>query len=180
MSSSRQDVLVEPRDNNCGNCHARLSTPLRMTSRYAEWRISTHKEKGFGCEKCHGGDPKISDEKKAHAGVIAPGDVKSMLRPQNLHETCNACHRSVVSSFVESKRCQKLKGAGLGPSCTTCQEHMASQALYTPDETSAMCSTCHNYPNKLMPASLQGFAARQALPAAVTIEHNPVNLHSTA
>jgi len=151
MSSSRQDALVELRDNNCVNCHARLSTPLRLTSRYAEWHMSTHKEKAVGCEKCHGGDPKISDEKKAHAGVISPGDVKSRLHPQNLPETCNDCHRGVVNSFVESKHYQKLMGAGLGPSCTTCHQHMASQALYTPDETSAMCSTCHNSPNKLMP-----------------------------
>ena len=62
--STPQDALVELRDNNCVNCHARLSTPLRLTSRYAEWHMSTHKEKAIGCEKCHGGDPKISDEKK--------------------------------------------------------------------------------------------------------------------
>jgi nitrate/TMAO reductase-like tetraheme cytochrome c subunit len=146
-----QDVLVKLRDNNCVNCHARLSTPLRLTSRYAEWHMSTHKEKAIGCEKCHGGDPKISDEKKAHAGVIAPGDSKSRLHPQNLPETCSACHPGVVDSFVESKHYQKLKVAGLGPSCATCHQHMASQVLYTPDETSAMCSTCHNSPNKLMP-----------------------------
>jgi Cytochrome c554 and c-prime len=149
--SSPQDALVELRNNNCVNCHARLSTPLRLTSRYAEWHMSTHKEKAIGCEKCHGGDPKISDEKKAHAGVIAPGDAKSRLHPQNLPETCNACHQGVVSSFVESTHYQKLKSAGLGPSCTTCHQHMASQVLYTPDETAAMCSTCHNSPNKLMP-----------------------------
>jgi hypothetical protein len=148
--STPQDARLELRDNNCVNCHARLSTPLRMTSRYAEWHMSTHKEKAIGCEKCHGGDPKISDEKKAHVGVIAPGDMKSRLHPQNLPETCNACHSGVVNSFVESTHYQKLKSAGLGPSCTTCHQHMASQVLYTPDETSAMCSTCHNSPNKLM------------------------------
>jgi cytochrome c554/c'-like protein len=150
-SSTPQDALVELRNNNCVNCHDKLSTPLRLTSRYAEWRLSTHKEKAIGCEKCHGGDPKISDEKKAHAGVIAPGDAKSRLRPQNLPDTCNACHPGVVNSFVESKHYQKLKSAGLGPSCATCHRHMAAQALYAPDETAAMCATCHNSPNKLMP-----------------------------
>ncbi len=118
-----QDALVELRDNNCVNCHAKLSSPLRLTSRYAEWHMSTHKEKAVGCEKCHGGDSKISD------------------------------HQGIVSSFVESKHYQNLKSAGLGPSCTTCHQHMASQVLYTPDETSAMCSTCHNSPNKFMPPS---------------------------
>src|SRR5262249_32977066 len=118
-SSSPQDPLVELRDNNGVRCHARLPTPLRLTSRYAEWHMSLHKEKAIGCEKCHGGDPKITDEKKAHGGVIAPGDAKSRLHPQNLPETCNACHKGVVSSFVESKHYQNLKSAGLGPSCTT-------------------------------------------------------------
>ena len=149
--SSSQDAMIELRDNKCVDCHARLSTPLRLTSRYAEWHISTHKEKAVGCEKCHGGDPKIADEKKAHDGVISPNDSKSRLHPQNLPETCSACHQGIVSSFVESTHYLKLKGAGLGPSCTTCHQHMASQVLYTPDETAAMCSTCHNSPNKLMP-----------------------------
>src|SRR5262245_44433592 len=52
-----QDALVVLRDNNCVNCHAKLSSPLRLTSRYAEWHMSTHKEKAVGCDKCHGGDP---------------------------------------------------------------------------------------------------------------------------
>jgi hypothetical protein len=150
-SSSPQDALAELRDNNCVSCHARLATPLRLTSRYAEWHMSAHKEKAIGCDKCHGGDPKISDEKKAHAGVIAPADAKSRLHPQNLPETCNACHQGVVSSFVESTHYQRLKSAGVGPSCTTCHQHMASQVLYTPEETAAMCSTCHNSPNQFMP-----------------------------
>ncbi|MCI0391441.1 MAG: hypothetical protein MOB07_22090 [Acidobacteria bacterium] len=149
--SHPQSAQAEFRDNNCVTCHARLSGPLRLTSRYAEWHISTHKEKAVSCEKCHGGDPKITDEKKAHAGVIAPRDVKSRLHPQNLPDTCNACHTGIVASFVESTHYQKLKGAGLGPSCTTCHQHMASQVLYTPEETAALCATCHNSPNKLMP-----------------------------
>src|SRR5262249_18861185 len=95
-----QDALVELRDNNCVNCHAKLSSPLRLTSRYAEWHMSTHKEKAVGCDKCHGGDPKVSDQKKTHAGVISPGDPKSRLHPQNLPETCNACPQGILSSFV--------------------------------------------------------------------------------
>jgi ssDNA-binding Zn-finger/Zn-ribbon topoisomerase 1 len=145
-----QSALAEFRDNNCVTCHAQLARPLHLTSKYAEWHISTHKEKAVSCEKCHGGDPKITDEKKAHAGVIPPKDAKSRLHPQNLPETCNACHTGIVSSFVESKHYQRLKSAGLGPSCTTCHQHMASQVLYTPEETASLCATCHDSPNKLM------------------------------
>lgn len=150
-ATQTQDAMVEFKDNNCVACHARLSNPYRLTSRYAEWHISTHKDKSIGCEKCHGGDPAIKDEKQAHVGVVAPQDSKSRLHQKNLPETCGACHQTVVNSFVESRHYQKLKDAGLGPSCSTCHVHMASQVLYTPEETAQMCSTCHNSPNKLMP-----------------------------
>lgn len=146
-----QDTLAEFKDNNCVGCHAKLSNPYRLTSRFAEWQISTHKEKLVGCEKCHGGDPTIKDEKRAHAGIVLPQDAKSKLHQKNLPATCSACHPGIVSSFVESMHYQKLQGAGIGPSCSTCHVHMASQVLYTPEETAAMCSTCHNSPNKLMP-----------------------------
>lgn len=148
---SSQDVQAEFKDNNCVLCHARLSNPYRLTSRYAEWQLSTHKEKSVGCDKCHGGDPGTKDEKRAHVGILSPQDAQSKLHQKNLPETCNTCHQSIVSSFTESKHYQKLKEAGVGPTCSTCHVHMASQVLYTPEETATMCSTCHNSPNKLMP-----------------------------
>jgi len=98
-ATQTQDAMVEFKDNNCVACHARLSNPYRLTSRYAEWHISTHKDKSIGCEKCHGGDPAIKDEKQAHAGVVAPQDAKSRLHQKNLPETCGACHQTVVNSF---------------------------------------------------------------------------------
>ncbi|MDX2043037.1 MAG: multiheme c-type cytochrome [Acidobacteriota bacterium] len=141
----------EFKDNNCVGCHAKVTSPYKLTSRYAEWQISTHHEKAVGCEKCHGGDPAIKDEKRAHQGVVPPENPQSRLHLKNLPETCSTCHQGVVSSFTESTHYQKLKGAGIGPSCSTCHVHMGSQVLYTPEETAAMCSTCHNSPNKLMP-----------------------------
>lgn len=146
-----QDAQAEFKDNNCVGCHAKLTGPYRLTSRYGEWHISIHKDKLVGCEKCHGGDPSIKDGKLAHTGVLAPKDAASRLHQKNLPETCGACHQGVVSAFVESKHFQNLQSAGLGPSCSTCHVHMGSQVLYTPEETAAMCSTCHNSPNKLMP-----------------------------
>lgn len=145
-----QDAQADFKDNNCVSCHARLSSPYKLTSKYSEWHLSSHKEKAIGCEKCHGGDPTIKDEKRAHLGVVSPQNVQSKLHQQNLPETCSACHQGVVSSFTESTHYQKLKGVGIGPSCSTCHAHMGSQVLYTPEETAAMCSTCHNSPNKLM------------------------------
>jgi ssDNA-binding Zn-finger/Zn-ribbon topoisomerase 1 len=153
FASRQQPAEPDYRDNNCVSCHSHISSPLRLTSRYGEWHMSTHKEKGVGCEKCHGGDPKISDAKKAHVGLLPARDPKSPLHLANLPETCRSCHQNIVSSFVESAHFQKLKSAGIGPSCTTCHVHMGSQVLYSAEETATLCATCHNSPNNLMPSN---------------------------
>lgn len=149
--SSAQDVLATFKDNHCVTCHARLNSPYKLTSRYAEWHISMHKEKGIGCDKCHGGDPGANDEKRAHVGVLPVADANSKLHPKNLAETCSACHQQIVNSFVESKHYQNLQGAGLGPSCITCHQHMASEVIYTPEQTAKLCASCHDSANALMP-----------------------------
>jgi nitrate/TMAO reductase-like tetraheme cytochrome c subunit len=154
-SSSAQDILAPYKSNNCVTCHSRVASPLKLTSRYAEWHMSSHREKEVGCEKCHGGDPKISEAKSAHKGVLAPADVNSRLHARNLPETCNGCHQGVVGSFVESKHYQNLKGVGLGPSCSTCHAHMASEVIYTAEQTSTLCSSCHNSSNAMMPRRLE-------------------------
>jgi predicted CXXCH cytochrome family protein len=149
--SAAQDALEAFKNNNCVNCHAKIMTPYRLTSRYGEWHISLHKEKAVGCEKCHGGDPSVSDEKKAHAGVQVASNPQSKLHPKNLAKTCQACHAAITSSFIESKHYQNLTSAGLGPSCNTCHAHMASEVIYTPEQTAKLCASCHDSTNALMP-----------------------------
>jgi predicted CXXCH cytochrome family protein len=146
-----QDVLAAFKNNNCVNCHSRLTTPYRLTSHYADWHISTHKDKSVSCEQCHGGDASISDAKKAHEGVHAASQPTSKLHPKHLATTCNACHKEIANSFVESKHYQNLTSAGLGPSCSTCHQHMASEVIYTPDQTAKLCAGCHDSTNALMP-----------------------------
>lgn len=146
-----QDALAAFKNNNCVNCHAKLMTPYRLTSRYGEWHISMHKEKAVGCEKCHGGNPAVTDAKAAHVGVQNASQAESKLHPKNLAETCSSCHKEITSSFVESKHYQNLKGAGLGPSCNTCHAHMASEVIYTPEQTGKLCASCHDSTNALLP-----------------------------
>ncbi|HZS08007.1 MAG TPA: multiheme c-type cytochrome [Blastocatellia bacterium] len=149
-TSAAQDTLVAFRDNNCVTCHAR-SNGLQLDNRYFQWHSSLHREKAVGCEKCHGGDPTVTDKKKAHAGLFPPADARSRLSPKNLPETCGSCHQGIVSSFVESKHYQRLTSSGLGPSCSTCHVHMGSEIVSVPQETAALCSTCHDSANALMP-----------------------------
>ena len=149
--SSAQDDMAAYQNNGCVNCHSKDTMARAAFTRYTEWHISTHKEKGVGCEKCHGGDAATKDKGKAHAGVIKPSEAQSRLHPKNLPETCKTCHPNIVNSFVESKHYQKLQASGMGPSCTTCHEHMASVVLYTPEETASLCAHCHNTVNGLLP-----------------------------
>lgn len=146
-----QDVLAAFKNNQCVVCHSKLMSPYSVTSRYAQWHISLHKEKAVGCEKCHGGDATSKEAKQAHLGVQLANDAKSKLHAKNLAQTCSACHREITNSFVESKHSQNLQAAGLGPSCNTCHAHMASEVIYTPEQTAKLCASCHDSTNALMP-----------------------------
>jgi hypothetical protein len=148
--SAAQGDMAEYQNNSCVNCHSKDSLARGSFQRYTEWHISTHKEKGVSCDKCHGGDPAAKDQHRAHMGVVKPSDPKSRLHITNLPETCNACHQGVVSAFVQSSHFQKLKSSGMGPSCTTCHAHMATIVPYTPEETATLCALCHNA-SKIMP-----------------------------
>lgn len=144
MSPVSQDEMAAYQGNECVWCHSKLSSPLKQTSRYAEWHISTHKLSGVACDKCHGGNPKESDQKRSHAGILSAADPASRLNPQNLSTTCRECHQPYVAAFVESRHYQSLKGAKLGPSCNTCHAHMASEVIYTPEQTAQLCASCHD------------------------------------
>lgn len=149
--STAQDALAAFKSNNCVDCHSRVRTPLQLTTKYGEWHMSLHRDKGIGCEKCHGGDASAKEAPKAHVGMLSPTDGNSRLHPKNLAQTCGACHKEMANSFVESKHYQNLKGAGIGPSCSTCHSHMASEVIYMPDQTAKLCASCHDSTNALMP-----------------------------
>lgn len=136
--------------NQCVKCHSGLTEPVYQVNRYLEWHFSPHKEKGVGCEKCHGGDPSVAGKDAAHKGVLKPSDRNSRLFTWNQPETCRGCHQDVANAFTRSTHYVKLKGAGIGPSCNTCHIHMASKVLYSPEEVSSHCSNCHNTVNGLL------------------------------
>lgn len=149
--SSTQDALSDFKNNNCVQCHSGIRSPLQLTSHYADWHISVHKEKAVGCEKCHGGDPGIKDQAKAHDKMLPSVNPNSPLHPLRLADTCNSCHKGVVNAFVESKHYQNLKGVGLGPSCSTCHTHMVTEVAFVPEQTGKLCAGCHDSSNTMMP-----------------------------
>lgn len=139
------------KDNNCVQCHAQITEPLRASIHYYEWRLSPHEEKGVGCDKCHGGDPAAVDKQKAHIGVLRSAERASRLHPTNQPATCGSCHQAVVNSFVQSAHYQRLQRVGLGPSCNTCHQHMALVVAQTQKTTANLCASCHDSANALTP-----------------------------
>src|SRR5205085_12268217 len=138
-------------ENTCVACHSSLSEPLALSARYYDWELSRHQTKGVTCDKCHGGDPTTSDRIKTHFGMRPAQDKQSRLHYKNLPETCGTCHQNIVSTFVQSKHYQGIKGLGLGASCNTCHAHMATQVIYSPSETANLCARCHDTLNFLEP-----------------------------
>ncbi len=138
-------------NNSCLACHSKIDDPLVVSARYYEWQLSRHQNKAVSCDKCHGGDPAVADKDKAHAGVLRSGDPKSRLNRNNQAATCGGCHQAVTNAFVQSVHYLKLNSVGLGPSCNTCHQHMATKVVYSPKETADLCANCHNATEFLPP-----------------------------
>ncbi len=161
---SRQDEMAVFKGNECVWCHSRISNPLRLTSRYADWHISAHKVSGVGCDKCHGGKPGEANQQRSHSGMLPTSNPESRLNPKNLATTCQECHQSFVAAYTGSRHYQALKGTGLGPSCNTCHGHMASEVIYTPEQAGAMCATCHDSMGSSLPRnSAMATGAQEAM-----------------
>lgn len=148
---AQQASAPDYRNNTCVACHSTITSPMSVSTRFYDWHMSKHKEKGVSCEQCHGGDSKAADAGKAHIGIVPPSKAESRLHMSKLPETCGACHKDIVAAFVQSVHYQKLKSADMGPSCTTCHAHMASAVIYTAAEASSLCTHCHNTTEGLLP-----------------------------
>ena len=150
-SSGATQRREEARSNNeCVNCHAKASESV-LINRYLDWHFSPHRDSGVGCDKCHGGDSAAREKQLAHKGIASSSLKESRLSLENLPETCGACHKAIANSFVESVHYQTLKRTGLGPSCNTCHNHMASSVARFPSDAATYCIFCHNSINSPFP-----------------------------
>lgn len=129
-------------ENNCVTCHEKLAPAPQRVHDFEEWKQSIHARKGVTCEKCHGGDPGISDIQKAHVGIQKPSRPASPLYFDKIPETCGKCHSQELNEFKKSYHYTELKRSGHGPNCTTCHGAMAVKIL-TPQQLDQTCSLCH-------------------------------------
>ena len=109
-----------------------------------QWITSRHAFYRVGCEQCHGGNPKTSDERAAHRGVVNSANSSSPVHRMALPLTCGRCHRSEVSAFELSVHRELLsQGDTQAPTCTSCHTSMATE-VPLPAALESQCLHCHH------------------------------------
>jgi len=122
-----------PAANACRTCHAsltdaRLATPANV---FAQQDI--HRESGFGCVDCHGGDATAADKARAHE---AARGFKGVPAGQVQIATCARCHSDAELMRRFSPRQRVDQSA----------EYVTSvhgKRLATGDTQVATCASCH-------------------------------------
>jgi formate-dependent nitrite reductase cytochrome c552 subunit len=114
-----------------------------MKELHVEWSNSIHSRMGVTCEKCHGGNPKVSRKEEAHQGVYDSMDPKSTVYYTNIPRLCGSCHKHEFNEFKMSVHYKMLMTKGIGPNCVTCHDAMSTKMLQ-PDQVELFCGMCHN------------------------------------
>lgn len=143
FSTPVNSVTGEKMKNSCVDCHSQLAGNSFVGAKSHAWKGSIHQKHGVMCEKCHSGNPRVSDEKEAHAGVLGSSNAQSPVYYKNIPSTCGKCHGAEFYKFTQSFHYKRLESAGKGPDCVTCHGSMVTTVL-APDTIEAVCERCHN------------------------------------
>ncbi len=153
--------------NGCVSCHAaltdtRLATPAKLFS-----GTDVHRDKGFACVNCHGGDPAAGDAARAH-------DVKSGFTGRPVGEaiitTCARCHSDadLMRRFAPKERVdqaaeyatsvhgkQLAKGDTKVATCISChgahgiRQVTDAESPVFPTNVARTCAACHADPTHM-------------------------------
>jgi Cytochrome c7 and related cytochrome c/Cytochrome c554 and c-prime len=128
--------------SGCADCHyAHPESPRR--DHLEAWDRSAHARNNVGCERCHGGNPRVFEALPAHAGILTPGNAQSRVNRRNLPTTCGACHTGPFVAFQASKHYELLQsGDERGPTCSTCHGDVDGRVL-SPKALASRCNECH-------------------------------------
>lgn len=124
--------------NSCLTCHAalpdeRLATPAKLFT-----GADVHRDKGFACVDCHGGNPTSGDKLRAHdtAGKESAIAFKGKPTGQTIVATCARCHSDaeLMRSFAPKQRVDQA---------TEYAASVHGKLLAGGDHNVATCSSCH-------------------------------------
>jgi predicted CXXCH cytochrome family protein len=167
LAPSRAVAQPAPAGNTCLTCHAtltdaRLATPAALFS-----GADVHRERGFACVDCHGGDPAAGD--RAHAHDAGRG-FKGAPKGQTQIATCARCHSdaALMRRFAPKQRVDQaaeyvtsVHGKQLAAghtdvaTCASCHGphgiRLVSDAKSPvfPTNVAATCATCHADPRHM-------------------------------
>jgi predicted CXXCH cytochrome family protein len=119
--------------NTCVACHStqqdqRIATPAALFS-----QPDVHRENGFVCADCHGGNPASADKARAHD---AARQFKGRPAGQAIVETCARCHSDTafMRRFAPRQRVDQA---------TEYEASVHGQQLAKGDRNVATCASCH-------------------------------------
>src|SRR6266508_3706968 len=97
-----------PEPNSCVTCHSTLSDHRLATPATLFGGADVHREKGFVCIDCHGGNPTASDKLKAHdtGGRESAMAFRGKPTGQTIIATCARCHSDpeLMRTFAPRQR----------------------------------------------------------------------------
>src|SRR5262245_12858074 len=122
-----------PRANECVACHssqqdARLSAPAALFS-----GTDVHRDRGFACVDCHGGDASTRDKARAHDAAAA---FRGKPSGSSLIATCARCHSDaeLMRKFAPKQRVDQA---------TEYATSVHGTRLAAGDAKVATCASCH-------------------------------------
>ena len=133
LGAGSAGAQTPPAANGCVTCHAmqadaRLAAPAALFT-----QVDVHRESGFACADCHGGDPAARDKARAHD---AAGQFKGKPEGRATIETCARCHSDAAFMRKYAPRQRVDQAAEYAAS-------MHGQQLVKGDHNVATCASCH-------------------------------------
>jgi cytochrome b subunit of formate dehydrogenase/5-methylcytosine-specific restriction endonuclease McrA len=186
ISASAPPVRAEeipPEENACVLCHdsdnfegetAHLRIALSDVSNDIHW------QKKLQCHDCHGGDPRSTELREAHA---ADAGFRKVGGPLELSKFCGKCHSDLdymrktnpavkvdyvaqFDSSVHGKFLQAKPGDKLAPTCSSCHPKHGIRAASDPKSSTnasqliETCGKCHTQVKETLLTSVHGPAGK--------------------
>jgi len=153
--------------NTCLTCHSRLAETRLATPAKLFSGTDVHRERGFACVDCHGGDPGAAEQGRAHD---AARGFKGVPLGQAQIATCARCHSdaALMRRFAPKQRVdqaaeyatsvhgkQLAAGHGNVATCASCHGPHGirlvndAKSPVFPTNVAATCAACHADPGHM-------------------------------
>ena len=124
--------------NSCATCHAALPDQRLSAPAKAFGASDVHREKGFMCVDCHGGNPTTADKVKSHdvAGRDSAMAFHGKPAGSEIVATCARCHSNaeIMRTFAPKQRVDQAAEYATS---------VHGKRLAAGDAKVATCATCH-------------------------------------